>query len=186
MPSYPILTDQHTVQITELSCRLSWPFFLTESQKTLTPSLPWCHLKATNKRAKFETLRPFRLLIRTGMWTDFFLSKCIALKVDVSQDRKIYCLQARPCIFQPRNFTVRGSEGVETEKQHDDMECFLLFVESVARKQNLALWHLRPNYIIPECLTHSIKSSVIWTDSPNSPPEALQTILLISDAAFCR
>ena len=28
------------------------------------------------------------------------------------KDRKIYCLQARPCIFQAGNYTGRGSEGV--------------------------------------------------------------------------
>ena len=32
------------------------------------------------------------------------LSKDIALKVDVLQDRKIDCLQARLCIFQPGFF----------------------------------------------------------------------------------
>ena len=42
-----------------------------------------------------------------------FLSKRIALKEDVLQDRKTYCLQARPRIFQPGNFTGWGSEGVK-------------------------------------------------------------------------
>ena len=41
-----------------------------------------------------------------------FSSKLIALKVAVLKDRKIYCLQARPCLFQPGNFTGCGSEGV--------------------------------------------------------------------------
>ena len=40
------------------------------------------------------------------------LSKRIALKVDVLQDREIHCLQARPCICQPGNFTCWDSEGV--------------------------------------------------------------------------
>ena len=35
-----------------------------------------------------------------------------ALKVEVLLDRKIYCLKARPCIFQPGKFTGWGSEGV--------------------------------------------------------------------------
>ena len=34
------------------------------------------------------------------------------LKVDVLQDLKIYCLQARPCTFQPGNVTGWCSEGV--------------------------------------------------------------------------
>ena len=42
-----------------------------------------------------------------------FSPKRRALKVDVSQDREIYRLQARPCIFQPGNFTGWGSQGVK-------------------------------------------------------------------------
>ena len=34
------------------------------------------------------------------------------LQADVLQDRKIYCLLTRPCIFQPGHFTGWGSEGV--------------------------------------------------------------------------
>ena len=45
-----------------------------------------------------------------------FLSKRVALKVDVFQVRKIYCLQARPCIFQPGNFTGLGNERVNMIK----------------------------------------------------------------------
>ena len=41
-----------------------------------------------------------------------FAPKCIALKADVLLDWKIYCLQVRLCIFQPRNITGWGSEGV--------------------------------------------------------------------------
>ena len=37
----------------------------------LTPLLPWCRLKTTNKRAKFETLKSFCLLFPTAMWKDF-------------------------------------------------------------------------------------------------------------------
>ena len=37
----------------------------------------------------------------------------MVLKIGVLQDRKIHCLQARPCIFQPGNLTSRGSEGVK-------------------------------------------------------------------------
>ena len=42
-----------------------------------------------------------------------FSSKRTALTVDVLQDRTIYCLQARPCIFQPGHLTGWGSEGVK-------------------------------------------------------------------------
>ena len=37
----------------------------------------------------------------------------MALKVDVLQDRKIYCLQARPCIYQPGNFTGWAVKGLK-------------------------------------------------------------------------
>jgi len=78
----------------------------------LTPSLPWCHLKTTNKSAKSETVQHFCLLFR--IWhVNGFSSDHTALKADVLLDRKIYCLQARPCIFQPENVTGRGSEGVK-------------------------------------------------------------------------
>ena len=38
----------------------------------LTPSLPWCHLKTTIKSEKFETLKLFCLLFRTGTWKDLY------------------------------------------------------------------------------------------------------------------
>ena len=37
------------------------------------------------------------------------------VKVDVPQDQKIYCLQARPCIFQPGHLTGWSREGVKGE-----------------------------------------------------------------------
>ena len=43
-----------------------------------------------------------------------FSWKHIALKVDVLKDRKIYCLLAHPCIFEPVNVTGWGSEGVKS------------------------------------------------------------------------
>ena len=46
-------------------CHFHWP------QWTLTPSLPWCHFKTTNKTTKSETLNRFCLLFRTGMWKDY-------------------------------------------------------------------------------------------------------------------
>ena len=44
-----------------------------------------------------------------------FSSQRIALTVDVLQDRKICYLQARPCIFQPGNFTGWGNDGVKAK-----------------------------------------------------------------------
>ena len=77
----------------------------------LTPSLPWYHLKATHNREKFETLQHFCLL--SSDWREkVFSSKRIVLKIDVVGP-EIYCLEARPCIFQPGNFTGWGSEGVK-------------------------------------------------------------------------
>ena len=42
-----------------------------------------------------------------------FSLKHIALKVDVSQDWKLYCLQVHLCIIQPVNFTGWGSGGIK-------------------------------------------------------------------------
>ena len=39
--------------------------------KTLTPSLPWRHLKTTHKSAKFEPFKPYCFLSGTGMWKGF-------------------------------------------------------------------------------------------------------------------
>ena len=56
---------------TGLGCFFCFVFLsssaLPAPYSTLNPSLPWCHLKMTNKSAKFETLKPFCLLFHTGM-----------------------------------------------------------------------------------------------------------------------
>ena len=41
------------------------------TQRQLTPSLPWYHLKTTNNSEKFEILKPFCLHFRTRMSNDF-------------------------------------------------------------------------------------------------------------------
>ena len=47
-------------------------------------TLPWCHLKTTNKGAKFETLKSFSLFFFfLHRLLKGFLSKRTALKVDV-------------------------------------------------------------------------------------------------------
>ena len=76
----------------------------TMEAMALTPSMPWCHLKTAIKSAKFETLKPLRFLFHTGMWKDF-------IKTRSSIERKMYCLQAHPSIFQPGKFTDCGSDG---------------------------------------------------------------------------
>ena len=45
--------------------------FTSQKKLVLTLSLPWCHLKMTNKSVTFDTLNCFWLLFRTGMWKDF-------------------------------------------------------------------------------------------------------------------
>ena len=37
----------------------------------LTSSLPWCHLKTTDKSAKFKTLKLFVFVFATGLWKVF-------------------------------------------------------------------------------------------------------------------
>ena len=82
------------------------------TSRSLTPSLPWCHFKTTNKSAKFETIKPFCLLL-SHWYVKGSPPKRIALKVDLLQDKKIDWLQARLYTFQPGNFTGWGSEGVK-------------------------------------------------------------------------
>ena len=79
----------------------------------LTPSLIRCHLKTTNKIETFETLKHFCLLFHTGMWKDFHQNA----QDWKSQERKIYCLQARPCVFQSGNFTGWAVKGLNTLSQ---------------------------------------------------------------------
>ena len=68
--------------------------------RTVTPSLPWCHLKTTNS-VTFETIRPFRLLLRTGMWKDFHQN--ISLKVDCYRTGKYNCLRRVLPSFSPES-----------------------------------------------------------------------------------
>ena len=78
----------------------------------LTPSLPWCHLKTTNKRAKFETLKHFCFLFSPGqVCQKGFSSKRIALKIAVIGP-EIYCLQARLYIIQPGNLQAEAMKGL--------------------------------------------------------------------------
>ena len=110
-----VLTDAVTAT---LLCQCDCPGYSAQrclavchSNWSLTPSLPRCHLKTTSKSAKFETCKPFYLLFCTGVWKDFS-SKCLALKVDVLWDWKVYCLQVCAYISRPGNFTCWCSDGV--------------------------------------------------------------------------
>ena len=83
---------------------------------TLTPSLPWCHLKTTSKSAKFETLKASRF--HTNTWKDFFYqmhsaeSRCVKTVIGPKNVLSTAVLE-RPCIIQPRNSTGWGSERVK-------------------------------------------------------------------------
>ena len=71
--------------------------------------LPRCHLKTTNKTAKFETLQQFFF---------FFALACesILIKTDSIGSRCVIgpenSLHAHPCVFRPGNVPGWGSEGV--------------------------------------------------------------------------
>ena len=77
---------------------------------TLTPSLP-CHFKTTTKRAKFETLNCFCLLLFLHWDVKGVSSKHTALKVDVIGPQNILFAGASVHL-SARNFTGWGSEGV--------------------------------------------------------------------------
>ena len=97
----------------------------------LTLSLQWWHLKKTNKSVKYETLQPFCFLFRTGFGEDFH-QNALHWK-EMLQDRKIDCFEVHPCIFQPRNFTSWGSEGVndvtEVERWFPSLMVPVIFLE---------------------------------------------------------
>ena len=70
-------------------------------------------MKMIQKYGKFQTLKPlFSFSLRH---VNGFSEKRVASKVDVLKERKIYCLLACPCIFQPGNVTGWGSEGVNSQ-----------------------------------------------------------------------
>ena len=78
-------------------------------------------------------------------------SKRLAWKVDVLKDRKTDGLQARPCIFQPGNFTGWGSDGVKKKKKKKKWSSVVCATASVhagirfplSKKQRLCCCHYR-------------------------------------------
>ena len=66
-----------------------------------------------------------------------FSSKRIALKLD-GTGAKIYCLQARSCIFQPGNFTGCGSEGVNYSTPTDHAFSVYFHVKPVLNWANVS------------------------------------------------
>ena len=69
-----------------------------------------------NDQRKCEIGNPSAVVSSFSNWrVKGFLSQLVALKVDFLKDRKIYCLQVRPYMFQPGYFTGLGSEGVKRE-----------------------------------------------------------------------
>ena len=70
--------------------------------------------KATLQQ-QFEIKNPSAFLSSFLHWhVKRFLSKRIALKVDVLQDRKIYCSQARLCIFSSEILQAGAVKGLKT------------------------------------------------------------------------
>ena len=68
-----------------------------------------CHDATWKRPIKVQNLKPLSLfcfLFRTGTWKNFHRN------TQHWKDRKIHCLQACPCLFQPGNLTGWGSEGV--------------------------------------------------------------------------
>ena len=85
-----------------------------------------------------RNLKPLSLFV-------FFALACenspkhIALKVNVLKAREMYCLQVRPCISLPGNFTCRGSERVKQPKRRVKTAALLLLLlkdATVGKKTN--------------------------------------------------
>ena len=67
---------------------------------------------------KVRNLKPFSLLVfALALICERTLIETYALKADVLHDQKIYCLQERPCSFQPGNVTDWGTEGLKKKKK---------------------------------------------------------------------
>ena len=83
----------------------------SEKSVPLTLSPPWCRL---NRPTKVRNLKPWSLFVfvfalaceRTFITVHSIESRCY-------RSEKYSVLQARPCMFQPGNFTGCGSEGVK-------------------------------------------------------------------------
>ena len=59
---FPTFYNRNGIVLQFYALLFTWP-----NIRALTPSLPGCHLKTTNKAAKFETLKPFCFIFRTGI-----------------------------------------------------------------------------------------------------------------------
>ena len=68
-------------------------------------------LKTTSNGVKFETFSLFAFLLALASERIFIKTHCT--DSGCVTELKMLCLQARPCIFQPGNFTGCGSEGVK-------------------------------------------------------------------------
>ena len=95
-----------------------------------------------------------------------FSSKHIALKVEVLQARKIYFLQARPCIIQRGSFTCWGSEGVKKRKEKYNLTCngqivadlvcrFLLVILNEAARLALCIPYVPNRYVIAHIVSQN-------------------------------
>ena len=80
--------------------------------RDLTPFLPWCHLKTTNKSVKIEIPKSLLVLVFALACAGIFIKKHIT-ESELLKDRKRYSLQACACTFQPGNWTGWCSEGVK-------------------------------------------------------------------------
>ena len=63
------VTVRVTLQTSTSSCPRKWARKTSRFVFSLTPSLPWCHLK--NSQEKCKILKPCCFIFCTGMWKDF-------------------------------------------------------------------------------------------------------------------
>ena len=76
---------------------------------SVTPSLPWRHLKMTNRSTRFEILIFFLFFFFFRISVSKELHKTHSIKR--AGKYAVCCLQVCVCIFQPRNLTGWGSDG---------------------------------------------------------------------------
>ena len=153
-----------------------------------TPSLPVCHLKTTDKSAKFETLQPFCFFLSFAPPCERGFIQTHGTESRCYRTGKIYCLQACPPIFQPGKFTGWGNEGVQLMPL--DGKAWACFSMSLLNsfKCQLAVSRLFAKYtnkllplLLQCCFTSTETVGTIRDGEPGCPPRLSHSSWTLSE-----
>ena len=84
-----------------------------EQPLILTPSLPWCHLKMTNKRLNLKPFSLFVFLFALACERIFMRMHCTESRCVIGPDNILFAGASAHFFFQPGNFTSWGRGGVK-------------------------------------------------------------------------